>query len=91
MRNVFELKDCLAEAYLDSPTAVPGAEPVIPPSHPDIPLITTKVYPCHEVVKMDYFIPPGCPPDADAIVAVLDDLIHGRPVTLPPRSLNHYD
>ena len=88
MRNVFELKDCLAEAYLDSPTAVPGAAPVIP-CHPDIPRITTKVHPCHEVVEMDYFIP-GCPPDADAIFAVLDDLIHGRPVVLP-RSLNHYD
>ncbi|MDN4521958.1 MULTISPECIES: NADH-quinone oxidoreductase subunit B family protein [Mycolicibacterium] len=88
MRNVFELKDCLAEAYLHSPTAVPGAEPVIP-SHPDIPRLTTKVYPCHEVVKMDYFIP-GCPPDADAIFTVIDDLIHGRPVALP-RSLNHYD
>jgi NAD-reducing hydrogenase small subunit len=88
MRNVFELKDCLLEAYVNSPTAVPGAEAVVP-SHPDIPRITTKVYPCHEVVKMDYFIP-GCPPDADAIFTVLEDLIHGRPVALP-RSLNHYD
>ena len=88
MRNVFELKDCLSEAYINSPTAVPGAAPVIP-SHPDIPRITTKVYPCHEVVKMDYFIP-GCPPDADVIFAVLDDLINGRPVAVP-RSLNHYD
>ena len=88
MRNVFELKDCLSEAYINSPTAVPGAEAVIP-SHPDIPRITTKVHPCHEVVEMDYFIP-GCPPDADVIFTVLDDLIHGRPVALP-RSLNHYD
>ena len=88
MRNVFELKDCLAEAYINSPTAVPGAAPVIP-LHPDIPRLTTKVYPCHEVVKMDYFIP-GCPPNADAIFSVLDDLIEGRPVALP-RSLNHYD
>src|SRR6476646_11772543 len=88
MRNVFELKDCLSEAYINSPTAVPGAAPIIP-SHPDIPRLTTKVYPCHEVVKMDYFIP-GCPPDADVIFAVLDDLIPGRPVALP-RSLNHYD
>lgn len=88
MRNVFELTDCLAEAYIDSPTAVPGAAPVIP-CHPDIPRILTKVHPCHEVVKMDYFIP-GCPPDADAIFTVLDDLLNGRPVALP-RSLNHYD
>lgn len=88
MRNVLELTDCLGEAYIDSPTAVPGAAPVIP-CHPDIPRLTTKVHPCHEVVQMDYFIP-GCPPDADAIFAVLGDLIHGRPVSLP-RSLNHYD
>jgi NAD-reducing hydrogenase small subunit len=88
MRNAFELKDCLAEAYVNSPTAVPGAAAVIP-FHPDIPRITTKVYPCHEVVEMDYFIP-GCPPDADAIFTVLEDLIEGRPVALP-RSLNHYD
>ncbi len=30
---------------------------------------TTKVFPCHEVVQMDYFIP-GCPPDGDAVFAV---------------------
>ena len=88
MRNVFELKDCLAEAYLDSPTAVPGALPIIP-FHPDIPRLTTKVFPCHEVVQMDYFIP-GCPPDADAIFAVLNDVIEARPVNLP-RAINHYD
>jgi NAD-reducing hydrogenase small subunit len=88
MRNVFEVGDCLTEAYVDSPTAVPGAAPLIP-SHPDIPRLTAKVYPCHEVVHMDYFIP-GCPPDADAIFTVLDDLISGRPVALP-RNLNHYD
>ncbi|WP_338080113.1 NADP oxidoreductase [Antrihabitans stalactiti] len=88
MRNVFELNDCLSEAYIDSPTAVPHALPIVP-RHPDIPRLTTKVYPCHEVVKMDYFIP-GCPPSADAIFDVLDDLISGRPVQLP-KSLNHYD
>ncbi len=88
MRNVYDVDDCLKEAYLDSPTAVPGAKPVIP-LHPDIPILTTKVHPCHEVVHMDYFLP-GCPPEADAILTVLDDLINGRPVALP-RSLNHYD
>ncbi|CAN5593372.1 hydrogenase [soil metagenome] len=88
MRNMFDLKDCLAEAYLNSPTAVPGVEPVIP-FHREIPVLTTKVYPCHEVVKMDYFIP-GCPPEPDAILTVLNDLIEGRPVTLP-KSLNRFD
>ncbi|KJS77507.1 MAG: NADP oxidoreductase [Comamonadaceae bacterium BICA1-1] len=88
MRNVVPLSECLIEAYVDSPTAVPGAKPIIP-LHPDIPRITTKVYPCHEVVKMDYFIP-GCPPDGDAIFKVLDDLVHGRPFDLPI-SINRYD
>jgi NAD-reducing hydrogenase small subunit len=88
MRNVVELKDCLAEAYVNSATAVPGAKAIVP-FHPDIPRITTKVYPCHEVVKMDYFIP-GCPPDGDAIFKVLDDLVNGRPFDLPS-SVNRYD
>ncbi len=88
MRNMVELKDCLAQAYLDAPTAVAGAQPVIP-FHPEIPRITAKVYPCHEVVKIDYFIP-GCPPSGDAVFKVLDDLAHGRPFDLPS-SINRYD
>jgi NAD-reducing hydrogenase small subunit len=88
MRNLVELKDCLSEAYVNSPTAVAGAAPVVP-FHKKIPILTTKVYPCHEVVKMDYFIP-GCPPSADAIFKVFDDLINGRPVDLPT-SLNEFD
>jgi NAD-reducing hydrogenase small subunit len=59
------------------------------PFDKEIPILTTKVYPCHEVVKMDYFIP-GCPPSADAIFKVFDDLINGRPVDLPV-SLNQFD
>jgi NAD-reducing hydrogenase small subunit len=66
MRNMVPLKDCLAEAYVDSPTAVAGAQPVVP-LHRELPVLTTKVYPCRKVVKMDYFIP-GCPPSADAIL-----------------------
>jgi len=88
MRNVVPLSECLDLAYVNSPTSVPGVRPTIP-LHPDIPRITTKVYPCHEVVKMDYFIP-GCPPDGDAIYKVLDDLVHGRPFDLPI-SINRYD
>ncbi len=88
MRNMVPLEECLKEAYVESLTAVPGYNPVIP-YHPDIPKIITQVYPCHEVVKMDYFIP-GCPPDGDAILKVLDDLVNGREVNLPT-SINRYD
>lgn len=88
MRNVVPLEECFREAYLEVPTSEPEAPPRIP-WHRDIPKITTKVYPCHEVVKMDYFIP-GCPPDADAIFKVLDDLVADREVDLP-RHINRYD
>lgn len=88
LRNAVGLGECLAEAYLDSPTAIPGARRLIP-LHPEIPRLTDRVRPCHEVVRMDYFIP-GCPPSGDAVFAVLDDLAHGRPVDLP-RSLTHFD
>ncbi len=88
MRNMVELTDCLSEAYVNSATAVAGAQPVVP-FHKEIPVLTTRVYPCHEVVKMDYFIP-GCPPSADAIFKVFDDLINGRSVDLPV-SLNQFD
>lgn len=88
MRNLVPLSECLEEAYINSPTAVLGVIPIIP-DHPDLTKVTTKVYPCHEVVKMDYFIP-GCPPDGDAIFKVLDDLVNGRPVDLPI-SMNRYD
>ncbi|MEZ5095911.1 MAG: hypothetical protein R2731_07185 [Nocardioides sp.] len=81
LRNPIGVEECLREAYVDSPTAVPGAPPVVP-LHPELPLLTRTVRPCHEVVHMDYFIP-GCPPDGDAVFAVIDDLVNGRPVSLP--------
>lgn len=88
LRNLGSLTECLEEAYINSPTAEAGVIPIIP-NHPDLPKITTKIYPCHEVVKMDYFLP-GCPPDGDAVFKVLDDLVNGREINLPT-SLNRYD
>ncbi|MBL8928654.1 MAG: hypothetical protein JNL54_00895 [Kineosporiaceae bacterium] len=81
LRNTVGLAACLREAYLDSPTRVPGSPPIIP-RHEEIPRLTTTVRPCHEVVHMDYFIS-GCPPDGDAVFSVLSDLAAGRPVNLP--------
>jgi NAD-reducing hydrogenase small subunit len=88
LRNVLPLSEVMAEAYLNSPTRVPGSPDVIP-AHPDIPRLTSKVFPCHEVVHMDYFLP-GCPPSGDAVFAVLDDLASGRPVNLP-RTLTSFE
>jgi len=75
LRNNIPLEDCLAEAYLNVPTTVKGHH--IVPHDQDIPKILDKVYPCHEVVKIDYFIP-GCPPSAETIWQVLNDLIRGK-------------
>jgi NAD-reducing hydrogenase small subunit len=74
MRNMVPLKECLEEAYLKGPT-VAHTEGI--PNDPDIPMILDKVYPVHEVVKVDYFLP-GCPPSADIIWAALSALLSGK-------------
>ena len=85
MRNTFELKECLEEAYIDG---IGVANPQIP-NDPEIPMLLNKVHPIHEVVKVDYFLP-GCPPSADAIWTFLTELIEGRPVSFPYEQI-HYD
>jgi NAD-reducing hydrogenase small subunit len=78
MRNTIPLKECLEEAYLNGPTVVDG----VIPNDPDLPILLDKVYPCHEVVKIDYFLP-GCPPSADTLWAALTALLTGKDVGLP--------
>ena len=86
LRNNIPLRECLEEAYLRSPGIYnPGA---ILPNDPEIPLLLNRVYPCHEVVRMDYFIP-GCPPPADAIWEVLVDLLNGKPVEIAYQRLKY--
>lgn len=77
MRNGIPLSECLDEAYLGGPTVVDANPGRIVPSDPDLPRILDRVYPCHEVVKMDYSLP-GCPPRADLIWEALTALVAGR-------------
>ena len=79
--NTIPLKECLAEAYLDDKTTTYNPQGIIP-NDPDIPKILDRVYPCHEVVKIDYFLP-GCPPRADLIWDVLVALVTGAEVKWP--------
>ena len=79
MRNLVSLQECLEEAYLNGPTVEDGG---LIPNDPDLPLLLDRVYPAHEVVKIDYFLP-GCPPSADAIWAALMALLTGRTPDLP--------
>jgi len=78
MRNAIPIKDCLEEAYLRSPTTEGNT---IIPNDEELPIILDKVYPCHEIVKIDAFLP-GCPPSADLIWEALMALIEGRPLNL---------
>ncbi len=80
MRNQVPLEDCLKEAYLDGPSVHNPSGEI--PNDPEIPLLLNKVYPAHEVVKVDYHLP-GCPPSADTLWAALNALLADEPVELP--------
>lgn len=80
IRNTIPLKECLDEAYLNGVTVYnPSGEL---PNDIEIPLLLDKVYPCHEVVKIDYHLP-GCPPSADCIWETLVALLTAQPLSLP--------
>jgi NAD-reducing hydrogenase small subunit len=87
MRNNIPLRECLEEAYLNAPGIHNPARTV--PNDPELPLLLNRLYPCHEVVKIDRFLP-GCPPSADAIWYALVELLTGNPVA-PAYSRLKYD
>ena len=80
MRNAVPLKECLDEAYLNGLTVHNPSKLI--PNDPELPLLLNRVYPCNEVVKIDYFLP-GCPPSADAIWAAVTALLSGKALDLP--------
>jgi len=72
MRNPFGVKAVIERGYLETvtiPHALPSAV---------IPRLLERARPVHEVVPVDVFVP-GCPPSADLIFQMLDDLLSGRP------------
>jgi NAD-reducing hydrogenase small subunit len=85
-RNHLDLPTILQEVYHTSHGLAGGSEI---PNDPELPLPLNQVYPLHEVVKIDYFIP-GCPPSGDAIWKVLTDLLAGHEPELG-HGLIHYD
>ncbi len=85
MRNPIGLKECLEEAYLKGTTVEDGG---VIPNDEDLPLLLDRVYPSHEIVKIDYFLP-GCPPSGDAIWAALKALLTGQQPALPYQLLKY--
>lgn len=82
MRNNISIKECLEEAYLGGPSTKGHNPEGILPNDEELPIILDKVYPCHEIVKVDYYLP-GCPPRADLIWNALVALVTGDEMKLP--------
>lgn len=81
MRNGIPVKECLNEAYLGGPTVGLNTEKIMP-NDPELPMILDKVYPLHEIVKIDYYLP-GCPPRADLIWNAVLALATGDTLNIP--------
>ncbi len=80
MRNTVPLSECLEEAYLNSFTNLPAESTI--PYHTDLPKLLDKVYPCSEIVKIDYHIP-GCPPSAEHIWKMVKNALWGEEYLIP--------
>jgi NAD-reducing hydrogenase small subunit len=79
MRNGIPLKECFEEAYSRGPTVHNPNGDI--PRDEELPLILDRVYPCNEVVKIDYHLP-GCPPPADTLWEALVALLNNEPLEL---------
>lgn len=88
MRNGIPLSECLEEAYQNGLTVKESNDARIFPNDPELPIILDKVYPCHEIVKIDYHLP-GCPPRADLIWEALIAIITGNQIKMPYEVLKY--
>jgi len=71
MRNPIGAEALLDRAYRENVTINPGVPLDV------IPALLPQARPVHKVVTVDVFLP-GCPPHADLIFTLLDDLLEGR-------------
>ncbi|HEX3031888.1 MAG TPA: F420-nonreducing hydrogenase [Bacillota bacterium] len=84
LRNLFQPREVLQEAYVDAPSVGEG----LIPGSPEIPKILPLVHPLSDIIQVDYVIP-GCPPVPAMIKEVLVALIKGEEPKLGERSLCH--
>lgn len=81
LRNNIPVEECIREAYCTGPTVKEGNPKGILPNDDELPMLLDRVYPCHEIVKIDYYLP-GCPPRADLLWNALTALVTGSPLEL---------
>ena len=71
MRNPIGVAPLLERAYVENASINAGIPSQV------VPALLPMASPVHKVVKVDVFLP-GCPPSADLIYSLLDDLLSGR-------------
>lgn len=71
MRNPIGVEALMDRSYRENVTLNAQLPSVI------VPPLLPEATPVHKVVKVDVFLP-GCPPSADLIYTLLDDLLEGR-------------
>jgi len=75
MHSEAPLRECLEEAYIAGRYTRNTTHAI--PNDPALPLLLDKVYPCADVVEIDYQIP-GCAPSGDIIFATLTSILAAR-------------
>ncbi len=73
MRNGISLKEIFTEVYLNGQTL----HNKLIPNDEEIPMILDRVYPCHEIVKIDAYLP-GCAPRAELFWEALIAIAEGK-------------
>ncbi|NUP98506.1 MAG: NADP oxidoreductase [Armatimonadetes bacterium] len=86
MRNFFPLQEVLEHGYVHSSSTVNGHIP----DDEELPTYMDKVQPIRKYVTVDFHIP-GCPPTADTIFYVINELLQGRQPEGIPQPLLHFD
>ncbi|GAA0775959.1 NADP oxidoreductase [Roseibium denhamense] len=75
MHSDAPLRECLDEAYITGKYIRNTTHQV--PNDPALPLLLDEVYPCAQVVEIDFQIP-GCAPSGDIIFDTLAKLLNGK-------------
>lgn len=75
MRNGIPLKELFHESYQSGPTTYNS----LIPNDEEIPAILDRVYPCHEIVKVDAYLP-GCPPHPELFWNLILAVQKGQPL-----------
>lgn len=85
MRNFKSVDDVLKKGYVDTISTV-NPEGVIPGG--DVPALLKHAIPVDREVRVDVYVP-GCPPDADTILYVFQEILQGRIPKVPSDKMRY--